>query len=117
LSHSSQEQLEKTNATVNIFPFTIFNIASILSNSKLVDKSCSMLSNDEIWNGNQSHDDSKSFIRNYNDIDEKKKMSNFQKGSKNKIMSKKPNHLIVRFKYKMINTNFILDTHSNIKSN
>ena len=59
-----------------------------------------MLSNDEIWNGNTSLDDSKNFIKNYKDIDEKKKMSIFKDGRKNKIMTKKPNHLIVNNKIK-----------------
>jgi hypothetical protein len=56
-----------------------------------------MISNDEIWNGDQSPDDSKNFIKNFKNIDEKKKMSIFQKGQKNKKMSKKPHHLSVSF--------------------
>lgn len=54
-----------------------------------------MISNDEIWNGSQPLDDSKNFIKNYKDIDEKKKMSIFRKGKKSKKLSKRPNHLTV----------------------
>jgi hypothetical protein len=53
-----------------------------------------MISNDEIWNQEQSPDDSKNFIKIFKDIDEKKKTSTFRKGKK---MTKKPQHLIVNF--------------------
>ncbi len=59
-----------------------------------MDKSNSMISNDEIWNQEQSPDDSKNFIKIFKDIDEKKKTSIFHKAKK---MSKKPQHLIVNF--------------------
>jgi hypothetical protein len=61
-----------------------------------------MLGDDEIWNGDNSPDTSKNFIKNYQDLDQKKKMSNFQKGSK-KNMSKKPNHLSVKYNFNFKN--------------
>ena len=67
-----------------------------MSTSKIVDKSNSMLSNDEIWNEDRSPDDSKNFIKNFKDISVQKKMSIFQREKKNKMMSKKPKHLSVK---------------------
>lgn len=58
-----------------------------------------MLSNLEIWNGNNSLDDSKNFIENYKEMAEKKKKDtkdqNKSEINKKKNMSKKPNHLMV----------------------
>ena len=64
----------------------------------MVDKSNSMLNDYDIWNGNQSPDDSKNFIANFKEIDESKKISLYGKVNltKNKNMTRKPKHLSVR---------------------
>jgi hypothetical protein len=69
-----------------------------------VDKSNSIISNEDIWIGDNSRDDSKNFIESFNDIREKKKKSIFSKeliGNKSRKMTKKPKHLIVKFKNKI----------------
>lgn len=74
--------------------FFLLYLVSVLSNSKVHDKSNSMISNLDIWNQNKSQDDSKQFIENFIDINEKKKKSQFDKFRK-KTLTKKPNHLTV----------------------
>jgi hypothetical protein len=54
------------------------------------------LSNEDIWKGNKSLDDSKNFIKNFQVLEEKKKISSHKKS--NKMMSRKPNHLSVNIK-------------------
>ena len=44
----------------------------MLSSSKIVDKSYSVLSNDDIWKGEEIHEDSKNFIENFKKINDKK---------------------------------------------
>ena len=44
----------------------------MLSSSKLVDKSYSVFSNDDIWKGDGNHEDSKNFVENFKKIIEKK---------------------------------------------
>jgi hypothetical protein len=44
--------------------------------NKICDKSNSILSNAEIWNENKSPDDSKQFIKNFNNINTKRKIEN-----------------------------------------
>ena len=70
----------------------------MLSNSKIIDKSSSILENDEIWKGDQKPDDSNNFIINFQDLaDDKKKKSVFQKSTRNKTLTKKPIHLSVKY--------------------
>lgn len=60
------------------------------SNSKILNKSNSILSNID-WNGNTSRDDSKNFFENFNDII---KTNNIQK---KRNFSQKPKNLFVSF--------------------
>ena len=50
--------------------------------SRIYDKSNSILSNPEIWNECKSPDDSKQFIKNFNSINNKKKISNSKNDNK-----------------------------------
>jgi hypothetical protein len=68
----------------------ILTSASMISTSKVIDKSNSIISNEEIWNGDKSPDDSNNFIENFNDMKEKKKKSHFSLKQE-----KKPKHLTV----------------------
>lgn len=65
-----------------------------------MDKSDSIIYNDDIWNGDKSRDDSKNFIESFHDMREKKKKnSKFAKelsGKNSQKMTKKPKHLIVK---------------------
>lgn len=63
------------------------------SNTKVVDKSNSYISNLDIWNDNNSPDNSKVFIENFNNMNDKN-VSSFSK-VRNIVMSKKPKHLSV----------------------
>jgi hypothetical protein len=58
----------------------------MLSSSKHVDKSYSVISNDEIWKGDKSCEDSKHFFENFKKINKKKskKNKNLKKDSNSK---------------------------------
>ena len=60
------------------------------SNSKILNKSNSILSNID-WNGNTSRDDSKNFFENFNDI------INTNNIQKKRNFSQKPKNLFVSF--------------------
>lgn len=65
-----------------------------------MDKSDSIIYNDDIWKVGESGDDSKNFIESFHDMREKrKKNSKFKKelsGKNSQKMTKKPKNLIVK---------------------